>query len=190
MMIRNGRVGHFASCARNFGMAANVAAAPDSTSRRVNVIYSSSSLYYFVRHLLKLARRCKLSKAGDMCSREARPSSELRHAFALPISTQANAWQLCDLPVDERQDLIVRFHQIERLGTGLRHMPFGVDEDFKTISLSFPKIPSGPDSPRKVESSHHWRRCLQSCTRSEVARRLCVVKRADQWALQPRAAPR
>jgi hypothetical protein len=31
----------------------------------------------------------------------------------------------------------------------------GLAKDVEAVNLSFPKIPSGPDSHRKTESSHH-----------------------------------
>jgi hypothetical protein len=47
------------------------------------------------------------------------------------------------------------------------------DRNLYKIDLSLPKIPSGPDSHPKTESSHHWKRCLQSCTRSEYLSPTC-----------------
>ena len=44
--------------------------------------------------------------------------------------------------------------------------------------VSFPKIPSGLDSPREAESSHDLRRCLQSCTRSERCSSICSSREA------------
>src|SRR5262245_42831507 len=46
----------------------------------------------------------------------------------------------------------------------------GIRWSFPPVSL--PKIPSGPDSHSETESSHHWERCLQSCTRSECSSRI------------------
>jgi tripartite-type tricarboxylate transporter receptor subunit TctC len=42
-----------------------------------------------------------------------------------------------------------------------------------SLQLSFPKIPSGPDWRRKVESSHHSGPCLRSYTRSECSSPTC-----------------
>ena len=46
------------------------------------------------------------------------------------------------------------------------------------FTVSFPKIPSGVDSHRNAESSHHLERCLRYCTRSACSSPICSSREA------------
>ena len=119
---RSGRAGHFDSCARNFGMPANAAAKPDRNTRRVNAIYPLPSLHFItsLTHLRGLARRTSCRKQQISPAGRATAFRILPRVRA-PSRHATDALQLCDLLVDERHDLIVRFHKVDRLGAWLRY---------------------------------------------------------------------